>query len=59
MMNDVAIFSAGVARDLIQKKFNLLDIRPNKKQNIKIVFYFENTKDLKEYLKENHSIFIR
>ena len=56
-MNSITIFSARVARDLIQsKKFELLDISADKKVKIKTVFYFDDTPELREYLKEKHSI---
>ena len=56
-MNSITIFSARIARELIQsKKFELLDISPDKKVKIKTVFYFENTPELRKYLKEKHNI---
>lgn len=55
-MDAIVIFSARVARDLIQKKFELLDIRPDKSMPIKTVFYFQNTKETREYLKQKHNI---
>lgn len=58
-MNDnIIIFSARVARDLIQKDFKLHDIQPDNKYKIKTIFYFKNTKQLRNYLKENHNICI-
>lgn len=55
-MDAIVIFSARVARDLIQKRFELLDIRPDKSIPIKTVFYFQNTKEVREYLKQHHGI---
>lgn len=59
MCKDIVIFSARVARDLIQKRFNLIDIKPDRKCKIKTIFYFENTKELRNYLSVNHNIKIK
>lgn len=58
-MNDIIIFSARVARDLVQKKFELNDIKADKYNKIKSVFYFKNTQKLREYLKLEHNIEIK
>lgn len=58
MNNNIIIFSAKVARDLIQKDFKLNDIQPDNKYKIKTIFYFKNTKQLRNYLKKNHNICI-
>lgn len=56
-MNSIAIFSARVAKDLIRsRRFKLIDISADKKIKIKTVFYFEDTEDLREYLKDNFNI---
>lgn len=59
MEKDIVIFSAKVARDLIKSDYKLNDIRPDRNIKIKTVFYFENTKQLKDYLKEKHNIEIK
>ena len=58
MNNNIIIFSAKVARDLIQKDLKLNDIQPDNKYKIKTIFYFKNTKQLRNYLKKNHNICI-
>lgn len=58
-MENIIIFSQRIARDLIQKDFNIVDIQPNAKNKDRTVFYFANTKELREYLKENHNIEIK
>lgn len=56
-MNSITIFSARVARDLIQsKRFELMDISADKNIKIKTVFYFADTVELRKYLEENHNI---
>ncbi len=59
MKTDIVIFSSKVARDLIRNKFEINDIKQNKECPLKTVFYFENTKQLKDYLKEKHNIEIK
>lgn len=58
-MENIIIFSQRIARDLIQKDFKIVDIQPNMKNKERTVFYFANTKELREYLKENHNIEIK
>lgn len=59
MMNNIIIFSPRIARDLIQKGFRVVDIKPDKNIRIKTIFFFENIKELKEYLSEKHDIKIK
>lgn len=59
MMNNIIIFSPRIARNLIQKGFRVVDIKPDKNIRIKTIFFFENTKELKEYLSEKHDIKIK
>lgn len=49
-MNNKAIFSAGIARKLIQKGFVVKDIQPNKNNQAYTVFYFEDTSEFREEL---------
>lgn len=49
-MNNKAIFSAGIARKLIQMGFIVKDIQPNKNNQTYTVFYFENTPEFKKAL---------
>lgn len=49
-MNNKAIFSAGIARKLIQKGFVVKDIQPNKNNQAYTVFYFEDTPELRKEL---------
>ena len=55
---NIIIFSTRIARDLIQKGFVINDIQPNIKNKDRTVFYFSNTKEIREYLKEKHNIYI-
>lgn len=55
-MDSITIFSARVARDLIQKDFKLIDIKPDREKKIKTIFYFSDTEDLRIYLLKEHKI---
>mgnify|MGYP000860148405 CR=1 FL=1 len=55
-MDTITIFSAKISKDLIQKKFELVDINPNNEMSIKTVFYFRDTEDLRVYLKNEYGI---
>lgn len=59
MLNNIVIFSPQIARDLIQKGFRVVDIKPDKNIRIKTIFFFENTEEIKKYLLENHDIKIK
>lgn len=58
-MENIIIFSTRIARDLIQKDFKINDIQPNIKNKDRTVFYFSNTKEIRDYLKEKHNICIK
>jgi hypothetical protein len=55
-MNAIVIFSAKVAKDLIKKKYKLLDISSAKENKLKTIFYFANNEDLRKYLEMKHNI---
>lgn len=57
-MNNIVIFSAGVARDLIRENYNLVDIKPDTHIKFKTIFFFENTQEIRNYLEEKHNILI-
>lgn len=59
MKNDVVIFSNRLANELIENGFNIKRVGLNKKDNKETVFYFENTEELKNYLKVNRGINVR
>lgn len=59
MLNNIVIFSPQIARDLIQKGFKVVDIKPDKNIRIKTIFFFENTEEIKKYLLEKHDIKIK
>ena len=55
-MKKVFIFSIKVARDLAKNGFRIIDITENQKDKDKIVFVFQNTDDVREYLIEKWNI---
>lgn len=57
-MNSIVIFSARVAKDLIQKEYKLNNITQDNKNKLKTIFYFENNLDLRKYLAKEHNIII-
>lgn len=60
MEKDIVIFNGRIAKQLIRtKKFELVDISNDKNNRDKTVFFFENTEELKEYLKSNFNIIIK
>lgn len=59
MKNDVVIFSNRLTNELIENGFNIKRVGLNKKDNKETVFYFENTEELKNYLKVNRGINVR
>jgi len=46
------IFSSALAKKLIRQDFIVKDIQPNEAIPDRTVFYFEDTKELKEQLKK-------
>lgn len=55
-MKTIIIFNGKIAKDLILKKYELLDINENNKMPMKTVFHFADTEDLRSYLKNEYSI---
>lgn len=55
-MDNIIIFSARVAKDLIRKGFRVSDIQPDKALAIKTIFFFSNTEELRGYLNKEHNI---
>ncbi|WP_313232340.1 hypothetical protein [Tissierella praeacuta] len=57
MREVITIYSARIAKQIIEtRKFNLVSISADKAIKIKTIFYFENTLELREYLKKNFDI---
>ena len=59
MVEKTFIFSAKIARNLVQNGFNVIDITENMKYKGKSVFVFENTKAIREHLKDRFGIEIK
>lgn len=59
MAEKVFIFSAKVARNLVQNNFIIIDIAENTRYKGKSVFIFENTKEIREHLKNRFDIEIK
>lgn len=55
-MKKVFIFSIKVAKNLAKNGFRIIDITENQKDKDKIVFVFQNTDEIREYLNENFNI---
>lgn len=58
-LNDIVIFSAGIAKDLLDAGYSIINIQPSKRNRDKTIFYFERTKEIEEYISVNHSINVR
>lgn len=58
-MNKVFIFSTKVARDLIKNRYNIIDVVENQKDKKRTVFVFQNTKKIRDYLKDKWNIEIK
>lgn len=58
-MKKVFIFSIKVAKNLVKNGFRIIDITENQKDKDKIVFVFQNTEEIREYLNENFNIQIK
>ena len=56
MAEKVFIFSARVARNLVQNNFIIIDIAENMKHKGKCVFVFKNTKEIRKHLKDRFDI---
>lgn len=54
--HDIVIYSFYIAKDLVKEGFTLTNMNLNKKVRGKIVFYFEYSGKIKEYLSEHHNI---
>ncbi len=50
-MKKIFIYSKRIARDLIKKRYNIIDIAENQKNKNWTVFVFEDTKSIRQYLK--------
>ncbi|MDI9475563.1 MAG: DUF5659 domain-containing protein [Bacillota bacterium] len=59
MAEKTFIFSAKIARNLVQNGFNVIDITENMKYKGKSVFVFENTEAIREHLKDRFGIEIK
>ena len=57
-MKTIIIFSGRIARDLIQKEYKIIDIKPDKFNRIKTIFFFQDTEDLRLYLENEHNVII-
>lgn len=55
-MNYIYIYSYTVTKDLLKNGFIIKDIKANPKDKTRTVFMFEETEELKDYLKQNHNI---
>lgn len=55
-MNYVYIYSYTITKDLLKNGFIVKDIKANPKNRDRTVFMFEETKAIKDYLKQNHNI---
>lgn len=55
-MNYIYIYSYAVTKDLLKKGFIIKDIKANPKNRNRTVFMFQETKELKNYLEQNHNI---
>ena len=58
-MKKVFIFSLKVARDLVQNDFTIIDLAENQKDRKRTVYVFQNTKEIRDYLKEKWDIDIK
>lgn len=58
-MKDVVIFSNKLANELIENGFNIKRVGLNKKDNKETIFYFENTGEIRDYLKVNKNIYVK
>lgn len=54
--HDIVIYSFYIAKDLVKEGFALTNMNLNKKIKGKIVFYFEDSDKIREYLSEYHNI---
>lgn len=52
MKKNIPIFTGKLAKFLMKKGFKLVDIAPNKKYPRETVFYFEQTNEIWEAIKE-------
>ena len=56
---DITIFSIKVTKDLLKQGFRLTDIAPRKEIPNCSIYFFENTAEIKKYLKTVHNIIIK
>lgn len=54
----IYIYSYSVTKDLLENNFIIKDIKANPKNSDRTVFMFEETKELKDYLKQKHNIIL-
>jgi len=55
-MNYIYIYSYTVTKDLLKNNFIIRDIKANPKNRNRTVFMFQETEELKNYLKAKHNI---
>lgn len=55
-MDYIYIYSYTVTKDLLKNGFIIRDIKANPKNRNRTVFMFQETEELKNYLKQNHNI---
>lgn len=55
-MEKVFIFSIRIARNLVTEGYRIIDVVENQQDKKRAVFVFENTEDIREYLKREHKI---
>ena len=58
MKNDIIIFKERIARELIDCGFEIKSVAPHKYEPKELVYYFEDTKEIREILKVRFSITI-
>lgn len=51
MKNNITVFNAGLAKKLIKLGYVVKDIKPNRNNPQKTVFFFETTEEIKNIIK--------
>lgn len=52
MKNHITVFNAGLAKKLIKMGYIVRDIEPNKENPLKTVFFFEDSAEIKNIIKD-------
>ena len=52
MKNNITVFNAGLAKKLIKMGYVVRDIKPNKENPLKTVFFFDASEEIKKIIKD-------